>query len=301
MKNKILTATIALILLTTTAALAQPGMRTDCFGNPQCVHPEARKYFKENILPVIKIQRHELDASITEADKERIEVLRKELKALRNQHFEKRKPFRQAEERPSIEQRREMRAIRDEMHELMREAEEMADVYHDVIVEKLDALRKQSREWQNEMQQKFDCGNRRPAERPGRGFGYGKRNFHGNSPGNMVFKWLRTPEGFLLWDPDEPLPFQENALLTDDDTEIGLFPNPASESVQVTVQLDEETSVSIALMDKNGNALKTTKPEKVSEGIFTQNFDIGDLDNGIYFVKVKMEDKIRVERLIIQH
>lgn len=301
MKNKILTATIALILLGTSVAYTQPGMRPDRFGNPQCAHPEARKYFKENMLPVIKIQRQELDDAITEADKKRIEDLRTELNALRKQHFEKRKQFRLAEERPSVEQRREMRAMRDEMYDLMREAEELADVYHDDIVEKLDALREQSSKWQNEMQQKFDCGNRRPAERPGRSFGYGKKNFRGNSPGNMLFKWLRTPEGFLLWDPDKPLPFQENTPLTDDGIEIGLFPNPASESVQVTVQLDEETSVSITLMNKNGNALKTTKPEKVSEGIFTQNFDTGDLDNGIYFVKVKMDDQVCVERLIIQH
>jgi hypothetical protein len=140
--------------------------------------------------------------------------------------------------------------------------------------------------------------------------GNGSRGPRGKSPrggwdfGNgddrgMPLRRLSSPEGFLLWDTDEALPFMDSDN-NESKTQVNLFPNPAGQSVQVSLSIDKDTSITIQVLDKDGKPRIESKNQKATAGIFTHTFDLSKMNRGIYFVKIKMGDQTLTERLIIQ-
>jgi hypothetical protein len=135
----------------------------------------------------------------------------------------------------------------------------------------------------------------RKENRQGKG---NKRGFDQKKERGMPMQRLFSPEGFLLWDTEEPLPMFE------DDNELGLdinlFPNPASESVQVSLMLTQDENINIEVLDKDGKVVIDAKSENASEGLFTKTLNVSSFENGIYFVKIKAGTETMVKRLIIQ-
>ncbi len=328
MKRKVFLMSVALMVFAAISVNAQRGCdnpRSERRGNP---NPEMKVYIENNVLPVMKIQRQELDKQIDAADKTRLEEIRAEMKSMRTVMQEKRDAMRQSDEKPSLEQRKEMREHRDKMHSLMNEVEIMSEKYDVAITTALEGIRENAETWKQEMNQL------RPNRNPGsgncpqgniNGQGQGKRQGMGNRPGKgngqgmgmqqgrgnrkgfnnepgrgIPLQRFMNPEGFLLWNPEEPLPFFEENNGIENNMKVNLFPNPAATSVQVSLTLDTDDTILIEIMDKDGKVVQKGKQSTATEGIYTNTFDLSKVENGLYFVKVKVGSETIVERLIIQ-
>ncbi|MFW5705555.1 MAG: T9SS type A sorting domain-containing protein [Bacteroidota bacterium] len=303
MRKGILTTVLMLIMFSAGIQVSKaqrgPGYGPGPHG-PGSPPPEVIRYFEKNMLPVLKIQHEELAQSISKADKEKLIEIRAELKELRDQHRARRAELRENQSKPSLDERREMRAMRNEMHDLMDEVAVMAGNYHNAIEAALQPVEDKIPEWGEDLKEicraKGNC-RRGNMERLGRGR---RANFAGGPGHRSMVHRITTPEGFLLFDPSEPLPFLSEDFPTRDELNINLFPNPASGSVQVSIELEEETSVEITLMDGDGISTGFQVERKAQQGLFNETLNLKNLDRGVYFVKIEAGGKSSIKQLIVQ-
>lgn len=94
------------------------------------------------------------------------------------------------------------------------------------------------------------------------------------------------------------LPSGVNDLL-EEQAIIKVAPNPASDMVEINVQPEWVDKISsIELIDNLGTAV-------LSQGFSFQNiqynFNVSNLASGSYFMKIRIEDKLYVSKIIIQH
>jgi len=303
MKSKVFLFAITLAVFTTFSVKAQRGQMNQRTDRPFGPNPEMKAYIEQNVVPVMKIQRQELDNKIDAADKVRIEEIRTELKSLRTIMKDKREAFRESDEKPTLEQRKEMREHRSKMHNLMDEVAILSEKYDAAISTALDEINKNAETWKQEMRDQ--CPNRNRGMRAGNNNGPKDRGNkpkfnNGNERGEMPLQRFLSPEGFLLWNPEEPLPMFDENEAPENSLNVNLFPNPAAKTVQISITLDNDETIAIEFMDQDGNVVQKAKETAASKGIFTESFNLNKLDNGIYFVKIRVGAETTVERLIIQ-
>jgi hypothetical protein len=78
-----------------------------------------------------------------------------------------------------------------------------------------------------------------------------------------------------------------------------VFPNPASEKIQFTLNSKEASSVSLFIYDLTGKEKK--KEIFDSMGSYsTLSYDISDLEAGAYIYKLKIDDQLQAGTLIIR-
>lgn len=329
MKRRILISLMVLFAMTFTAVNAQP-----CFGQrgPKGPNPEVIKYMQDNVFPVMKIQHNELSKELTAKEKERLAEIRTSLKAMHDTKLAKRQEIREDNQKPTIEQRQEMREMRNKMIALMDEVEIMAENHDATITRLFDEISPEMEQWKTDLDeirdqnfpQGINCPNSKDGKMmqgqgnkicpgagqcPGHGKGYGKgkgpdndmRNGRGMGPGgNEPLHRLFTPEGFLLWNPEEPLPFNVETENIDGRLQLNIFPNPAVNSVQISMMLTADSQVSMIVLDKQGNEVQQSKSEKASTGLYTKTVDVSKLNDGLYFIKVTAGEESSLERLIIK-
>jgi hypothetical protein len=307
MKKRFFALTLILMTAVSVAVFAQRGRCPQGFqsgyGQGPGPNPEMRAYFEENVLPVLISEREALAKQISQADKLRLDEIRTEMKSMRAVMRSKRQAMRESDERPSMEQRREMREHRNKMHNYMDEVAEMSFKYDAEISAALDVLREQADTWRNDQRKWRKENNQQMRNCPGNMRGQGKRSFGGRGKGQghgMGFHRMLTPEGFLLFDTDNPLQFADEGGMLTEDSSISLFPNPADASVQLSASLDETSDVIIEVIDKSGQVVLTKTSSNATEGIFTETLNLEDLDTGIYFVKFKAGEFTKIEQLIIR-
>lgn len=309
MKSKVLLMSIVLVVFTAMSLNAQKCQMNQRPNRPGGPNPEMKAYLENNVLPIMKIQRQELEKQLDAADISRLDEIRAELKSMQTIMKEKRDAMRQSEEKPTLDERKALREQRDKMHNLMNEVAMMSEKYDAAINMALENIQENEETWKNEMMAlrqnqsgqrngaRGDCPNGM-GNRPGR---------KGNQAGppnakekGMPFQRLLTPEGFLLWNADDPFPvFGENDAMQNS-ANVNLFPNPAGESVQVSLTLDEDKPIYIEIMDKGGNVLVEGKKNTATAGDYAETFNLNKLDSGIYFVKIHLGTETLVERLIVQ-
>jgi len=322
MKRKILFCLVVVFSFATAGVNAQRDFRTR---SPKGPNPEVVKYLQENVFPVMKIQRNELDKELSAKEKDRITQIRTELKNMHQAQMDKRKKMRMDNERPTLEQRKEMRLNRDKMHNLMDEVEIMAENHDATISRIFDEIGGEIEQWKNDLQdiRNSDFPNSPDVMRAhgqGRGMGpgmskgmrrgpegpYEDRPNQDLRPGSgmepdyeMPFQRLFTPEGFLLWNPENPIPL-EAADGMNDRLQLNIFPNPAVQSVQISMMLNSDSKVTINISDNEGNEVQQLKADQASQGLYSKTVDVSKLKDGLYFVKVKAGEESALERLIIK-
>lgn len=89
-------------------------------------------------------------------------------------------------------------------------------------------------------------------------------------------------------------PFQDDPGLT-------VYPNPASEQLNVRLQSGNPIAPQIRILDLTGKVvLEFDDPFSLSGENFRASIDISDLSNGIYFVKVVQGDKAYTKKLVVR-
>jgi len=82
--------------------------------------------------------------------------------------------------------------------------------------------------------------------------------------------------------------------------ELQLYPNPASEGVTISFQLNEAIPVRADIIDMLGKTIMTTTVESVS-GFNKSEFNTGNLHNGIYFIRLQYGEEFITRKFIVKH
>ncbi|MFK7972763.1 MAG: T9SS type A sorting domain-containing protein, partial [Bacteroidia bacterium] len=80
--------------------------------------------------------------------------------------------------------------------------------------------------------------------------------------------------------------------------QLKLSPNPATEQAQVEMMLPHAGQLSVQLFDMQGRLLKTAYDQRLHKGNFILPIDIADLPSGYYMVKVSLDQKQEVLKLV---
>ena len=82
-----------------------------------------------------------------------------------------------------------------------------------------------------------------------------------------------------------------------DVSQIELFPNPASEFVNLNFKLEERSNVQISVFDILGNKVSTLFSGNLISGEYKKQFPL-DISKGTYLIKMELEESTFVERIV---
>jgi Tol biopolymer transport system component len=77
-----------------------------------------------------------------------------------------------------------------------------------------------------------------------------------------------------------------------------VWPNPAGNTVNVLFNAKAGGNVSVFIMNQTGSVV-VSKILQVNEGENTRKLDVGNLSNGIYFIKLQTGSFIQIDKLVI--
>jgi hypothetical protein len=80
---------------------------------------------------------------------------------------------------------------------------------------------------------------------------------------------------------------------------ISLYPNPASNIINVKMDLVESTDVEVMVYDITGKLVAAVHDEKVMSGLHVVKIDIVNMNNGLYIVAIKAEKATAIKRLLV--
>jgi gingipain R/gingipain K len=81
---------------------------------------------------------------------------------------------------------------------------------------------------------------------------------------------------------------------------INLYPNPASSYSMLTLTLNAPSPVSIGIFDMLGNEVMVVADAKqIAAGTFSGKLDVSDLQQGIYFCRIKSGEAVVTRKLIV--
>ncbi|MGB0521375.1 MAG: T9SS type A sorting domain-containing protein [Flammeovirgaceae bacterium] len=316
---------VALVLLCGMLISAKVHHRQD---EREAMHKEMREYATQNILPVMKAQRLKLDKKLSAKDKATIEEVRAKLKAGHEAKREEMKKLREQLKNGEMD-REKMKAhfkgMREERKALVAPVEAIAKK-HESKIEKVLAVAKANQEtWKQDMEairkkyisdeeleeMKARHRNKRRAlgkkegEHKGE-HGQGKHfrmKHRGHANGKMkgahhmrMFHHAFKPVGFLLWDPNAPIPAFDD---TDGIDELGVYPNPSTAANKISFAVQQKGLVKIELLDKSGTLVKTVLSEVKDSGNYTVDVDLTTLPNAVYYYRITTAAGSKTTRFLI--
>jgi hypothetical protein len=77
------------------------------------------------------------------------------------------------------------------------------------------------------------------------------------------------------------------------------YPNPFNPATTISYTLKEGTNVRLTVYDRLGREVKTLVDENQNAGTHTVTFDGSSLPSGIYFYRIKTNDKTEVQKMIL--
>lgn len=83
--------------------------------------------------------------------------------------------------------------------------------------------------------------------------------------------------------------------------ELNIFPIPATTTSKVTYTLDQTSDVSFAVFNILGEKVNSISTEKQTAGIHETQINIETLSDGVYFLQLKVGDKINVLKFSVLH
>lgn len=81
--------------------------------------------------------------------------------------------------------------------------------------------------------------------------------------------------------------------------ELSLFPNPASESLNIRYNLKDESEIGISILDMNGKVVFREKTSKTKPGAYTNSINVSSLSAGDYIVSFKLNQHTINQNIII--
>lgn len=82
------------------------------------------------------------------------------------------------------------------------------------------------------------------------------------------------------------------------DENITVYPNPVKDQLSVSFDLQEESFVSISVLNSLGSQVKMIDKMKYTTGFYTSNISIEELPKGIYYVTILVGDKLTTQKIV---
>lgn len=98
-------------------------------------------------------------------------------------------------------------------------------------------------------------------------------------------------------DSDFPMGIEENSALKTNS--FNVYPNPANDNVYVNFDLKSNANVNITITNMVGQTVKTITNNNMN-GSQNINIDVKDLNAGVYFVNLKVNNETKVQKLVIE-
>ncbi|MEA3478276.1 MAG: T9SS type A sorting domain-containing protein [Bacteroidota bacterium] len=81
---------------------------------------------------------------------------------------------------------------------------------------------------------------------------------------------------------------------------INIYPNPVSETAMIRYRMPDEGYLMIDIYSISGRRIRRIAEEKVMPGVHEIEYDVSDLPNGVYFIRLQAGDEILVRKLIVR-
>ena len=287
------------------SAVAQPG-------HPHGPNAEFRKqereYVQAKVLPVLRQQRQKLEQELSTAERTQLATYRNQLIDLdqRQQALQQAAralllsvapdsiTHRYSRPAPSPE----MLAAQAQRLEITIAVAQLANKYQANIVRLAAEIRPQQAQWSADVLAIMLKNH--PAARPAdyaqrQGETAGPRTQHRHSAGFHFgeARLIHRPVAFLLMEPGAAEPTTDLSLGT------SLYPNPVAATSQLQYEVKSAGPVTVQLLDKNGNTLRTAvQLERQEKGTYTQALDLSELASGSYFYKVTTRTGTETKRFV---
>jgi len=78
---------------------------------------------------------------------------------------------------------------------------------------------------------------------------------------------------------------------------LGIYPNPASDFVQVKMNLENETDVEMSIFNNLGQAILTKDFGEIGKGQNSFELNVNNLETGIYFLQIRTDENIETKQI----
>jgi hypothetical protein len=102
----------------------------------------------------------------------------------------------------------------------------------------------------------------------------------------------------IVTEDAEPTRASEN-LAPELENAMKIYPNPASDIIQIQIDLKKKRDTKVAITNINGDVVKTFDLGKFS-GSVNERIDISEWSSGVYLVRLTSGEYSRVEKLVVQ-
>lgn len=103
--------------------------------------------------------------------------------------------------------------------------------------------------------------------------------------------------------PTDSLRVRESALgITDleiDNFHLKVYPNPFRDNATIQYTLREAASLKLSILDISGRETILLTGERVGAGLHNYTLDANNLENGVYYIMLKVDESIRVSKVIL--
>lgn len=256
--------------------------------------PEIKTYVEAQVLPVLRQQRQKLEPQLAAPDRAQLATYRTQLRALKEQG----RALRQAiaptagaapNTRPILTeaQREQAHQLRQQARGIMLNVAQLAQKYDGAISQLAQQVQPQKEKWSADI--KAIVLKSTTPEQQAALAAAGNRRAPGMGRGHRFFK----PAVFLLMDPNAPAEASAGPGIGS----TRFYPNPASATTQLEYDVKKAGPVSIDLLDKDGNKLRTLLSETPQEqGGHSQQLDLSDLPTGTYFYRIITRNGVQTKR-----
>lgn len=240
-------------------------------------HSDVKAYMEQNVQPVMRELRQQLEADISADDKAEIDRLR-EAVAQHKAAWKKAKAERPP--RPGKGERPEREAIK-----------QMVDKYDTEIEALFAEVKPQAEQWKADIQ--FIMEAHRPEDAPKGKRPHackGKRDKGKHGP-DRIFHKAR----FLLMDPATAPEAVAEAIVQ----ALEVYPNPASEELNLRYELQQTAGVVLQIHTKEGQLQQTLPQGKLKPGAQTARLNVSQLRDGAYYLSVLTHGQVRVIPFVV--
>ena len=295
--RKLLALLVLLLLSASVASLARGGRHR---GEGRPGRREINAYFQANIMPVLRQQRQKLEPQLAPADRAELATYRTQLKALKVQGHALRLAAGPAEgsspaNRPALSevQREQAHQLRFQAQGIMLKVAEMARKYDGPISKLTEEVQLQKEVWAADING-IVTKNATPEQQQKMAARQGRHHGEGHGPGGL--RKFFKPARFLLLDPNAPAatPAERGGVGSS-----SFYPNPAAATTKLEYDVKKAGPVSVDLLDKDGNKLRTLLAETQQEkGAHTQALNLSDLPAGTYLYKITTKSGTQTKRFV---
>lgn len=82
---------------------------------------------------------------------------------------------------------------------------------------------------------------------------------------------------------------------------ITAYPNPASQFVNMSIELQEAANVKVEVVNMLGAVVTTIETQNLNAGTHYNELNVADLTEGVYFIKSTINDAVEMTRIVVQH